>query len=257
LTNRLRNILWRYYPNAAQVFSSLDHHIALQFIRTYPTPSMAQELTFAEFKRFAQQQGYTQPARLPACFARLQQPQSLAQPATIAAYWQEAVWLAELSLMMVKSRKQTEQELLAVFKKHPDAVIFASLPGAGSKLAPALLAKFGDDRQRYPTPESVQAVAGTCPVTKSSGKNKYVTFRRSCDHEFRSIVQQWAKASLDQSVWANTYFRSVRPNCRSASHAYRCLGNRWLEIAWRIWQDGLPYDEERHLRQHAVRTHLK
>ena len=29
---------------------------------------------------------------------------------------------------------------------------------------------------------------------------------------------------------------------------------RWLEIAWRLWQDRLPYDEERHLRQHALRV---
>jgi transposase len=154
---------------------------------------------------------------------------------------------------MVQQRTLTQKELLSLFKKHPDAALFASLPGAGNILAPALLAKFGDDRLRFPSPQSLQAVAGTCPVTKASGKSKYVAFRRACDLEFREIVQQWARASLDQSVWANTYFRAVRPRCRSNSHAYRCLANRWLEIAWRIWQDHTPYDEQRHLHQHAAR----
>ena len=32
------------------------------------------------------------------------------------------------------------------------------------------------------------------------------------------------------------------------------LANHWLEIAWRLWQDRVPYDEERHLRQHALRV---
>jgi transposase len=254
LTNRLRNVLWRYYPNATQVFSALDKQIALEFIRTYPTPQMAQQLSIAEFNSFAKQQGYTQPSKLPACYARLQQSQPFVHPSTVQAYCSEAVRLAELSLMMVQHRTLTEKELLTLFKKHPDAAIFASLPGAGNILAPALLAKFGDDRLRFPSSQSLQAVAGTCPVTKASGKSKYVAFRRACDLEFRWIVQQWARASLDRSVWANTYFRSVRPRCRSNSHAYRCLANRWLEIAWRIWQDRIPYDEQLHLRQHAARV---
>lgn len=253
LTNRLRIVLWRYYPNAAQVFSSLDSLIALEFIRTYPTPESAQALTMSEFKAFAKRHRHTQPAKLPASFARLQQPQPVAQPATVAAYHQEAVRLAELSLTMVKSHIKTKRELLALFKLHPDAHIFASLPGAGDILAPSLLAKFGEDRQRYPTPQRLQSVAGTCPVTRSSGKSKFVTFRHACDREFRWIVQQWARSSLKQSVWANTYFLTIRPNCRSISHAYRCLGNRWLAIAWRIWQDRVPYDEDRHLRQRASR----
>jgi transposase len=47
-----------------------------------------------------------------------------------------------------------------------------SLPGAGELLAPSLLAKFGDDRARFPTAGSVQALAGTCPVTDQSGKKR-------------------------------------------------------------------------------------
>jgi transposase len=89
---------------------------------------------------------------------------------------------------------------LDLFEQHPDQAISRSLPGVGDILAPALLAHFGDDRDRSPTAESVQALAGTCPVTAQSGKRRIITFRTACDHRFRDIVQQWAKASLTQSV---------------------------------------------------------
>jgi transposase len=257
LTNRLRNVLWYYYPNATQVFSGLDKQIALEFIRTYPIPQMAQALSMTEFREFAKQHAYTHTAKLPECYARLQHAQPFVHLTAIETYRSEAVRLAELSLTMVKQRNLTEKELLSLFKKHPDAALFASLPGTGNKLAPALLAKFGDDRLRFPSPQALQAVAGTCLVTHASGKSKYVTFRKACDHEFRTIVQNWSRASIEQSVWAYTYFRSILPHCHSVSHAYRCLGNRWLEIAWRIWQDRIPYDEDRHLRQHAARLLLK
>ena len=116
-----------------------------------------------------------------------------------------------------------------------------------------MLAKFGDDRDRFPTPVDVQALAGTCPVTERSGKRKLVLFRHGCDKEFRRIAQQFARASVPQSGWAAAYWHESRPNCHSDSHAYRILANRWLAIIWKVWQDRKPYDEAYHLQQRALR----
>ena len=254
VTNRLRMALWRYNPNATRVFSRLDAQIALQFIIAYPTPKHTEQLTYEAFLRFVKQHRYPNPKKLPACFARLKKPQPWADQATVLAFEEEAERLAKLALQLVRERIETGREIRKLFAVHPDAFIFDSLPGAGDRLAPALLAKFGDDRQRFPSAQALQSVAGTCPYTKQSGKCKYTLFRRACDREFRQIAQQWAKASLEQSVWANTYFQMVRPRCKSISHAYRCLANRWLVVAWRIWQDGVAYDETLHMRRHALRV---
>ena len=37
-------------------------------------------------------------------------------------------------------------------------------------------------------------------------------------------------------------------------HAYRCLANRWLAIAWKLWQARVPYDEDYHLQQRAAHS---
>lgn len=252
-TNRLRSVLLRYYPQATMVFSSIDTLIALHFIQAFPSPTAALRLSFEDFKAFAKLHHYNKPNNLPACFARLIAPQPFPDPSTIIVFQDQAVLLTRLLFDMVRAKKTTLKELDKLFKAHPDYPVFSSLPGAGKFLAPALLAKFGDDRQRFPTKQSIQAVGGTCPVTKASGKNRYVQFRRHCDRDFRTIAQQWAMQSLKKSVWANTYFEANRPRCRSSSHAYRCLANRWLGIAWKLWQDRVPYDEEYHLRQRALR----
>lgn len=47
---------------------------------------------------------------------------------------------------------------------------------------------------------------------------------------------------------------SVRPHCRSVSHAYRCLDNRWLAIAWKVRQTHQCYNESYQPRQRAIRT---
>jgi transposase len=257
LTNRLRQTLWRYYPAGAQVFSRLDSLIALQFLLNYPTPQAAEQLSWAEFQQFARTQHYPNPKKLPARFARLQRPQPAATLAAVQAYTPNTQQLAHLTKELVVQRSATEKRILRLFAQHPDGPIFASLPGVGDKLAPALLAKFGDDRTRFPTPASLQAVAGTCPVTKRSGKRWVVYFRQACDHEFRTIVQLWAKASLEQSVWANTYFQQNLPHSHSTSHAYRRLANRWLAIAWRMWQDRVEYNEAYHMERHTARIKPK
>jgi transposase len=252
-SNRLRAVLLRYYPAAVAVFSRLNIPISLYFIQTYPTPTATAKLTYAEFEKFARQHGYPHPKRLPQCFARLQQPYPEASPETILVYQQEAVILARVLLEIVQAKQQTLTELQTLFAQHPDRDIFAALPGAGEFLAPALLAKFGDDRGRFPTAASVQALAGTCPVTDQSGKRRIVKFRKGCDREFRWIVQQWAMNSLKKSVWANGYWLQVRPRCGSDNHAYRCLGNRWLAIVWKLWQTHQTYDEAYHSQQLALR----
>jgi transposase len=256
LSNRLRAILLRYYPAALDVFSSLKTQIALQFLRRYPTPQAAASLTWAEFEAFALAQGYPNPRKLPVCFARLQQEQIQPSQETVLVYQEEVPLLASHLLTTVQAKTQTLQEMQTLFGRHPDHEIFASLPGAGKLLAPALLTKFGDDRERFPTPAAVQALAGTCPVTEQSGKRKVIKFRRACDHEFRQIVQQWARCSLAESVWANAYWQQVRPRVGSDNHAYRCLGNRWVAIAWKLWQTQQVYDQTYHLQQRAKHTKL-
>ncbi len=257
LTNRLRAVLLRYYPAAIGVFSKLTFPISLAFICAYPTPQAAAALSFEEFRVFAKSHHHKQPRKLAKSFAQLQRLQPEAVSEVVHIYQQEAVTLATLLRGIVEAEKRTEKDLKTLFARHPDHEIFASLPGAGDLLAPGLLAKFGDDRERFPTAGSVQALAGTCPVTEKSGKRKVVKFRKACDREFRYIVTQWSLHSKDESVWANAYYRQVLARSGAKSHAQRCLGNRWLGILWKLWQTGEVYDEAYHLRRLAERRKPK
>lgn len=249
LMNRLRAVLLRYYPAAVEVFSTLDGVVTLEFLKAFPSPEAAAGLSLEQFVAFAREHGYTRPKHLVTAFARLREPQPQAAPEIVAAYQEETVILATLLLGGVRARQETQKRLKELFEQHPDHEIFASVPGVGEFLAPGLLVKFGDDRERFPTAASIQALAGTCPVTEESGKGRRVKFRQGCDRDFRYICQQWALHSLEESVWANSYYQRVLEAGHSPSHALRCLGNRWLGVLWRLWQDRVLYDEAYHLRQ--------
>jgi transposase len=196
LTNRQRTLLLRYFPGAADLFTTLKSPISQHFIQAFPSPQEAARLDLKQFQVFAKQHHYVHYHNLPAVLAKLHQPYPQADPGIVLACKQEAHILAAILLEMINAKKTMLREIKSLFVQHPDREIYASLPGTGDYLQPALLSKFGDDRNRFTTASRVQALAGTCPVTISSGKRKRVQFRKSCDHEFRHIVQQWARISL-------------------------------------------------------------
>ena len=255
--NQLRDVLCRIYPQALGLFNELTAQISLQFLIAYPTVQDAQALSLKDFAAFCREQHYSRSDLVSRRYTHLIEPAPEANPAVVEAYRDHVRILAELLLPQVGQRNKAKARLSRLFEQHPDAFIFDSLPGAGDLLAPGLLAKFGDQRDRFPAASNVQALAGTCPVTEWSGKRKSIKFRTGCDKEFRRISQQFARASLKKSGWANAYLGEIRPRCSSNSHAYRCLANRWLAIIWRLWQDRVPYDEAYHLQQRASRRRPK
>lgn len=248
-SNRLRSILLRAYPAAQGLFGGLTTQLALRFLLAYPTQADAQAITLTQFRTFCRDYRYSHPRLIPKWFAHLQRDVPLPEATTQTVYRATLLGLAYCLLILIQQKCQTIRQIQRIFKTHPDYLIFASIPGAGALLAPKLLAMFGDRRDQFPTPDAIQALAGTCPVTIQSGKKKSVRFRRGCNHEFRHTAHLLAVSSVSQSDWAATYFAKARSRGLAKAHAYRCLANRWLLIIWTIWQRHQPYDESYHLKQ--------
>ena len=252
--NRLRALLLRYHPAALDAFPHLDSLVGLAFLQAYPTHQQAQALSFEELKLFLREHHHTQTRLWTKLYAALHADAPSSSPELDTAYAPLAMAQAQILETLLRSRNACLSRLEKLYQLHPDREIYDSLPQAGTLLAPALLAKMGDDRARFPTAAVLQAVAGTCPFTKRSGKHSYVLYRKACDRDFRHIVQQWARLTLNVSPWAATYYRVVRPHCQTDNDALRRLANRWLEILWRLWVDRKPYDEAFHLKQHTLRN---
>jgi len=253
-SNRLRAVLLRYYPAALKIFSSTHTKIALAFIRAYSDPDLAAKLTLEEFKAFLKQNHSMRSNWVSTYFTRLKSPMPASSAHLTATYQSEAVLLAGLLADSLAEKDREIKELTKLYEQHPDAYIFKSLPAAGLFLEPALLAKLGDHRSQFPTAAVLQAIAGSSPITRQSGKHRSVQFRKACDRELRFISQQWAKASVRSCDWAKTYYLAVYRRSHSKNGAYRCLANRWLAILWKLWQSGQTYDETFLLQQRALRT---
>ena len=155
--------------------------------------------------------------------------------------------LLALEMQLRIYRRRIEE----LFAQHPDHDLFGSLPGAGDKLAPRLLAEIGQERERFEDASAMQSYAGTAPVTVRSGQVTKHRFRRGANTTLRAAVHLWADLSRKTCTWAQTYYQAHRAKGQSHACALRCLGQCWLNILWKMWQTRTPYDEALHTRNQA------
>ena len=254
LANQLRALLLRYYPALLELFPDLTAKTALAFLTAYPTPQAAATLNAQELRQFLRQQHYSRPDRLLAKLPQLLSPTLQTTPATAQIYAYPALTLAAQLQVVLAQKAAAQAQLTILFRQHPDHDVFASLPGAGEFLAPALLVQFGDHRDRFPAAADVQALAGTVPVTSQSGKAHHVHFRQACDRQFRYFATQLAVCAVtnSRSPYAVAYWHDQLARGKSVNLAYRCLANRLLAVAWKLWCTHTTYDAAFHVQQRCL-----
>ena len=244
---RLRAILEAYHPAPARLFSSMDRQIALAFVADYPTPQVASRVRTTRMAGFLARNGYT--GRVPAqvLAERMRSNLLSGAPGTVAGKAHSARTFAHLLGEMNEALAKFDDAIASVVAEHPDAKIFTSFPGVGPTLTAVLLAEIGEDRGRYPNPQTLLAEAGLAPVTRSSGRSRSVRFRYAANTRLREATMWWAFNSIKVSPWAAASFREGRDRRGQRYHrALRGLAARWMRVAWRCWQDGATYDPALH-----------
>jgi transposase len=250
LVLQLRAALHEYYPASLDAFEDWTQDHAWQFIVAFPTPDVLVNAGKRKWEKFLHAHKLYRPRTAQARLDRFASATRFASPspAVTRAKSLLAVTLCKQLQSLQKQLNEYRRRINALFKDHPDSDCFGSLPGAGEKIAPRLLGELGTDRVRFESHESLQAYAGTAPVTQRSGKRSTAKMRRACNKTLRATVHLWADLSRPWCAWAQAYYQHKKQQGLGHAAALRCLGNRWLKILWKMWRTGKPYDEAQHTR---------
>lgn len=199
--NRLEALLERHYPQPRWAFKNLTVPTWLYFLQQYPSQRALEQLTYAEFEDFCWSKGHRRRAYLTKAWSNLQMSAPFVAKNYLAT--NEITHVAGLLLNLVQRKAELLKLIDKTSSQHPDIAVFKSIPGVGLLLSAKLIAMFGDNRERWSTPNALQQVAGTCPATSESGKYKAVFFRNGCNHDFRNTMQQVALQSVKYSDWGS------------------------------------------------------
>jgi len=258
LVNQLTACLKAYYPVALEVFTKVQQHTTLVFLQTYPTPQAAKSASTEQITQVLKKAGHPNPlAVAPKIVERLQQPHLQADAVITRTKSRLMLALVSQLLPLIEQIAQDDKEIDTLFLTHEDHEIFESLPRAGQRLAPRLLAEIGDDRKRYQDASSLQALGGTSPVLYQSGMYSKAHRRLGCIKPLRNALHQFAWQTTQSEAWARAYYQRKRAEGKSHTVAIRALANVWVRIIFAMWLHHRCYETatfEQAQQQHARRV---
>jgi hypothetical protein len=242
--NQLQATLKQFHPVAIACFEDWTCPCAWEFAVVFPTPAAVARATERKLYGFlARHHIGASPRWQERIERRTEAARWPSDPATEAALPQLVASLVAVLRTLREQLAAYRRRIEALFAVQPQAALFDSLPGAGPKLAPRLLAHFGTQPGRYESARPLQQLAGAVPVTQQSGKKKTVYFRRACQKDFRNTMHQFAFCSLRQSEWARAAYHRARDRGQSNAHALRTVAAQWIKIIHRMQATNTPYNE--------------
>ncbi len=254
LVNQLTACLKEYYPAALHLFAKLQQRSALVFLQAYPTPQAAQAASVADITATLRMGKHTNPRQVaPKIFEELHRPQLVANAVMVRAKSRLMLSLVKQLLVVIEEIESLDQGISTLFLTHRDQALWRSLPRAGRRLAPRLLAEWGDDRARYADESLVQTLAGTAPVPFQSGNYAKAHKRFACLKPLRNALHQFAWQSTLQEGWALAYYQRKRSEGKTHSMAVRALANIWVRIIYAMWLNHTCYESA--TCEAAQRTH--
>ena len=245
LINLLNAELLRYFPAFSGFFSDLSSNVAMNVLQKISRPSEIVDMTEASFEERIKDIKYFYKKRRTEFFKHLKDEVIIFENLLEDAFSLRVTILAEQVLFLNATLARLQKIIQEKFSEHSDANIFNSIPGAGPRIAPALLVCFGDNRSRFESYQQVQCYSGTAPVTEKSGKSFHqIKMRRMCNKSFRYIFQHLSFTCLIQTPWAREHYDKQISIGKTHSAALRSIGNKWAKIIHSMWKNKTEYSDD-------------
>lgn len=256
LANRLREQVYRFFPQMLRLCSAADEPWFWDLLELVPTPAEA---------RSANRQRITRLLRAHR-IRRLSTEDVLTElrtaPVQVAAGTTEAarahirmllprLQLVEAQLKEISKRIQETLEQLSASEndegqknEHRDAEVILSMPGIGITVAATML---GEASQAVAERDynAIRAHAGVAPVTRRSGKSKFVSRRYACNPRLSNALYHAARVHAQFDPHARALYSQLRQRGHTHGRALRTIGDRMLRILIAMLRNHSLYNSAR------------
>lgn len=254
LSNRVRELLWRYYPQFLELSDDVTADWVLELWRLVPTPDKAKRVREATVERLLKRH---QIRRITAAevLERLTAPSVLVACGTVSAATGHLEAVArrvalvnrQISEANSKIDRLTEQlaggedDAEGQREEQRDVTILRSLPGVGRIVLATLLAEAQDALQRRDY-HALRCLSGVVPITKRSGKSKIVLMRQAAHVRLRNAVYHWARTAVQHDPRSRAKYAALRARGHGHGRALRSVADRLLAVACAMLESQTPFN---------------
>jgi transposase len=254
LGNRVRQQLWRYYPQLLELADDVAAEWVLALWTMAPTLAKAARLREATIAKLLKQHRIRK-LDAETALGILRQPAiTVATGVTEAAVLHLRSLVARLHLAN-REFHQAERKLdelctalseSASATEHSgpgDAAILSSLPGVGTVTLATLLTEAAGPlgRRDY---AALRTLSGVAPVTKRSGKTCIVVMRYAAQVRLRQAVFHWARVAVLNDPKSRSRYEALRTRGHSYGRALRGVADRLLGVACVLLQRRALFDPD-------------
>jgi len=251
--SRLRDQLVRYFPAFLALKGDDDAAWKLTLLELAPTPAMARSLPRAKVARLIK-------AHRVRChdadelLAILRAPAPAVSDATLAAAKAHVLSLLKsirLAAEQLKEANATLDKLTDALAepeesesgqtKQRDAAILRSSPGMGRTILATLLAET-PQAVRERDYHALRCHGGAAPVTRQSGKRRYVVRRLACNRRLRNALYHWARNAIKNDARYRAKYEALRARGHSWGRALRSIADHLLYVTCAMLKAGTLYD---------------
>jgi transposase len=255
LANRVRQQLWRYYP---QLLELADGDVAAEWVLALwtmaPTPAQAARLREATIAKLLRQHRIRKLGAETALGILRQPAITVAAGVTEAAVLHLRSLVARLRLANREFHQAERKldELCAELGKPADAgegsavtdaAILRSLPGVGTVTLATLLTEAAGPLARRDY-AALRTHSGVAPVTKRSGKSCVVGMRYAAQVRLRQAVFHWARIAVQHDRKSRGRYEALRACGHSYGRALRGVADRLLGVACVLLQHQALFDPD-------------
>ena len=256
LTNRVREQLWRYYPQALELTEDLGGNWFLDLWAQVPTPAKAARVSEHKLDRILKAHRVRRLDGAAALRILRQKPLWVVPGTTEAATGHIRTVAARLRLVnqQIKEVERRLDEICTAIEaatespsgqqnEQRDVAILRSFPGIGRITLATLLAE-GWDLLRQRDYHALRALCGVAPVTRRSGKQCVVLRRHACNRRLAYALFHWARVAMQHEPTSKRRYAELRARGHSHGRALRAIGDRLLYVLCILLERQTPFDPE-------------
>jgi transposase len=259
LCNQLRDLLFRYFPAVLKLSSAADEAWIWSLLAIAPLPEEAAGLKPGQIQDILKVHRIRRFTAAQVAEQLQRKAFSLAPGAaeSIAEHVSVLVPLLQAFREQRKKVARTLEELLAEgqrderLEEHTTVNLLLSLPGVGVTVATTLLSEAGRALAELDC-ESLRCHSGVAPVTKQSGKSRWVIMRHGCNDRLREACYHWARVSAQRDAASRAHYGRLRKAGHRHGRTLRGVSDRLLSVLFAMLRSNKPYDPT--LRSDPVRT---
>ncbi len=263
LANRIREQLWRYYPQILQATNDVAQPWFLELWERVPTPAKGQRVHHRTLERLLKRHRIR---RIDADGLRghLRAPSISVAPGTteaaVAHIRSASERLRLVQRQLTDARRQIDRLTQTLSERgdpdsgqprQRDVVILSSLPGVGRIVLATLLAEAYQPLQRRDY-QALRCLCGVAPVTRRSGKSKIVVRRLAAHHRLQDALYHWARVAVQRDPLSAAKYAALRSRGHGHARALRSVADRLLAVACAMLRNQTLYDPNHSARRHAA-----